>query len=308
MIAGEDMADRLESMSILVAVADAGSFSAAALQLKIPLATVSRKIGTLEEQLNTRLLQRSTRQLSLTEAGQSYVNACRRILEDVNEAERMASGEYAAPRGELAITAPIAFGRIHVLPVVNDFLKTYPEIDVRMVLTDHVVSLLEERIDIAVRIAQLPDSNLVAARIGEMRTVVCASPNYFAQHGKPIKPQDLAKHSCVTYEQMTHRHVWSFASGKSEISVPIHSRLAVSTAEAAIDAAVAGIGVTRVNSYQMANASRNGLLEIIFAEFESAPRPINLVHTGQGILPLKVRAFLDFATPRLKARVIEAGV
>ena len=308
MIAGEVMADRFESMSILVAVADAGSFSAAALQLKIPLATVSRKIGMLEAQLNTRLLHRSTRQLSLTEAGQSYVSACRRILEDVGEAERAASGEYAAPRGELAITAPIAFGRLHVLPVVNDFLKTYMEIDVRMVLTDHVVSLLEERIDIAVRIAQLPDSNLVAARVGAMRIVICASPTYLAQYGKPTSPTELATHACVTYEQMTHRQVWSFGSGKSEVTVPIHSRLAVSTAEAAIDAAVAGIGITRVNFYQMASALRAGDLEIILPEFEPAPRPINLIHTGQGILPLKVRAFLDFATPRLKARITEAEI
>jgi len=301
------MTDRLESMSILVAVADAGSFSAAALQLKIPLATVSRKIAALEAHLKTRLLHRSTRQLSLTEAGQSYVNACRRILEEVGEAERAASGEYAAPRGELVITAPIAFGRLHVLPVVNDFLKIYPDIDVRMVLADHVISLLEEHVDIAVRIAQLPDSNLIATRIGLMRTVVCASPTYLAEHGTPTSPAELAAHACVTYEQMSHRQVWSFVSGKSEIMVPIRSRLAVSTAEAAIDAAVAGIGITRVNFYQMASALRTGALDIVLAPFEPAPRPISLVHTGQGILPLKLRVFLDFAAPRLKARVVEAG-
>src|SRR4051812_31912850 len=170
----ENMTDRFESMSILVAVVEAESFSAAALELKMPLATVSRKVSALEDHLKTRLLNRSTRQLSLTEAGQSYVTACRRILEDVGEAERAAAGEYASPRGELAITAPITFGRLHLLPIVTEFLKTYPDIDVRLVLADRVVSLLEEHVDVALRIAELPDSSLIATRIGSMRTVLCA--------------------------------------------------------------------------------------------------------------------------------------
>ena len=304
----ENVADRFESMSILVAVVEAGSFSAAARQLKIPLATVSRKVADLESHLKTRLLHRSTRRLSLTEAGQSYVAACRRILEEVGEAERAASGEYAAPKGELVITAPIVFGRLHVLPVVADFLKTYPDIDVRMVLTDSVVSLLEEHVDVALRIGELPDSSFIAARIGTVRRVVCASPAYFAEHGTPTNPLELAAHACITFEQMTSRQVWSFMSGKSEIAVPVRSRLAVSTAEAAIDAAVAGVGITRVVSYQMASALRAGALKIVLAPFEPAPWPISLVHTGQGILPLKLRAFLDFAAPRLKARLVEVGV
>lgn len=304
----ENMADRFESMSILVAVVEAGSFSAAARQLKMPLATVSRKVGDLESHLKTRLLHRSTRQLSLTEAGQSYVAACRRILEEVGEAERAASGEYAAPKGELVITAPIVFGRLHVLPVVAEFLKTYPDIDVRMVLTDRRVPLLEEHVDVALRIAELPDSSFIAAPIGTVRRVVCASPAYFAEYGTPTSPLELATHACVTFEQMTSRQVWSFMSGKSEIAVPVRSRLAVSTAEAAVDAAVAGVGITRVVSYQMASALRAGALKIVLAPFEPAPWPISLVHTGQGILPLKLRAFLDFATPRLRARVVEVGV
>lgn len=301
------MTDRFESMAILVAVVEAGSFSAAARQLKMPLATVSRKVADLESHLKTRLLHRSTRQLSLTEAGQSYVAACRRILEEVGEAERAASGEYATPKGELVLTAPIVFGRLHVLPVVADFLKTYPDIDVRMVLTDRVVPLLEAHVDVALRIAELPDSSLIAARIGTVRRVVCASPAYFAEHGTPTSPQELAAHACITFEQMTSRHVWSFMSGKSEVTVPVRSRLAVTTAEAAVDAAVAGVGITRVVSYQMASALRAGALKIVLEPFEPAPWPISLVHTGQGILPLKLRAFLDFARPRLKARLAEAG-
>lgn len=302
------MPDRFESMSILVAVVEAGSFSAAARQLRMPLATVSRRVGELEAHLNTRLLHRSTRQLALTEAGQSYVAACRRILEEVGEAERAASGEYSAPKGELVITAPIVFGRLHLLPVVSDFLKTFSDIDVRMVLTDRVVPLLEEQVDVALRIAELPDSNLVATPIGTVRRVVCASPAYFAEHGTPTRPAELAAHACITFEQMASRQVWTFSSGKSEIAVPVRSRLAVSTAEAAIDAAVAGVGITRVISYQMAGALRTGALKIVLAPFEPAPWPISLVHTGQGILPLKLRAFLDFAAPRLRARVAEAGI
>jgi DNA-binding transcriptional LysR family regulator len=302
------MTDRFEAMAILVAVTDAGSFSAAARALGIPLATVSRKVGELEARLKTRLLLRSTRQLSLTEAGQAYVAACRRILEDVGEAERAAAGEYAAPRGELVVTAPVVFGREHVLPVVVDFLKMYPDIDIRMMLTDRVVHLLEEQVDVAVRIADLPDSSSVATRIGAVRRVVCASPAYFATHGIPANPQALAAHACITMERITSRQAWTFRSGKSEVEVPVRSRLAVSTAEAAIDAAVAGLGITRVLSYQVAAAVRAGTLEVALDAFEPAPWPVSLVHTGQGILPLKLRAFLDYASPRLKASLAVAGV
>jgi DNA-binding transcriptional LysR family regulator len=229
----------------------------------------------------------------------------------VGEAERAAAGEYAAPRGELVVTAPIVFGRLHMLPVVADFLKTYPEIDVRMLLTDRVVPLLEEHIDVALRIADLPDSGLVAARIGMVRRVACASPAYLAAHGTPAHPRDLAAHACVAFEQMSARQAWTFASdkpGKPAITVPVRSRLAVSTAEAAVDAAVAGVGITRVICYQMASALHAGALRIVLAPFEPERWPISLVHAGQGNLPLKLRAFMDFAVPRLKARLAEVEV
>lgn len=295
------MSDRFESMSILVAVVDAGSFSAAARRLEIPLATVSRKVAELESHLKTRLLHRSTRQLALTEAGQSYVAACRRILEEVGEAERAASGEYAAPKGELVITAPLVFGRLQLLPVVAEFLATYPDINVRMVLTDRVLHLLEEQVNAAVRIGDLPDSSFIATRIGTTRRVVCASPAYFAEHGTPTTPLELTGHACITMEQIASRQVWTFLSDKAEVEVPIRSRLVVNTAEAAIDAAVAGVGLTRVLSYQVADAMRTGALKTALEAFEPAPWPVSLLHAGQGILPLKLRAFLDFAGPRLKA-------
>jgi len=297
------MADRFESMSILVAVVEAGSFSAAARQLKMPLATVSRKVAELETHLKARVLHRSTRQLSLTPAGESYVASCRRILADVGEAERAISGEYATPQGELVVTAPIGFGRLHLLPVIAEFLATYPEINVHLMLTDRTVSLLEEHIDVALRIAYLPDSSFIAIPIGEERRVVCASPAYFARYGRPTTPEDLAAHACITFERMVSRQVWSFRSGLSEMSVSVQPRLTVSTADAAVDAAIAGVGITRVVSYQMERALRAGQLEIVLDQFESPPWPIHFLYPGQGLLPLKLRAFLDFATPRLKARV-----
>jgi DNA-binding transcriptional LysR family regulator len=295
--------DRLESMSVLVAAVEAGSLSGAARQLGTPLATVSRKVSELEAHLKTRLLTRSSRRLTLTDAGRAYVAACRRILEDIGEAERAASGEYRAPKGELVITAPIVFGRLHVLPVAVDFLRAYPEVDVRLFLADHVVNLLEGRIDLAVRIGDLPDSSLVASRIGTIRRVVCGSPAYFSERGTPKVPDDLDAHECITFQGQSSPDTWTFGSGRTEMSVPIHSRLVVNTAEAAIDAAIAGAGIARVLSYQIASAVGAGSLALALEEFEPAPFPVSLVHLGQGLLPVKLRAFLDFALPRLKARI-----
>jgi DNA-binding transcriptional LysR family regulator len=300
--------DRLESMSILVAAAEAGSLSAASRRLGTPLATVSRKVAELEALLRTRLLNRTSRRLTLTDAGQSYVAACRRILEQIEEAERAATGEYSAPKGDLVITAPVVFGRLHVLPVATAFLQAYPDIDIRLVLADRVVNLLDEHADLAIRIGELPDSSLVAMRIGAIRRVACASPAYFAGHGLVTTPDDLATHHCITFEGLMSPERWSFGAGRTETSVRIQSRLVVNTPEAAIDAAIAGLGITGVLSYQAARALRDGALVITLAAFEPPPWPVHLVFTGAGPLPLKLRAFLDFAAPRLKARLAEAMV
>jgi DNA-binding transcriptional LysR family regulator len=294
--------NHLESMAILVAVVDAGSLSAAARELDMPLATLSRKVNALEAHLKTRLLLRTTRQLSLTEAGVSYVAACRRILEEVGEAERAAMGEYVQPRGELTITAPVVFGRLHVVPVVAEFLAQYPEIDIDLMLTDRVVHLMDEHVDAALRIGELPDSNLMALGVGTVRRVICASPAYLEAHGVPMKPRDLAAHQCISFEVLESKRAWVFGTGKSEVSVAVHSRLSVNTAEGAIDAAILGVGLIRILSYQAAAALQDGSLRVVLEEFESAPLPIHLVHKGQAPLPLKLRAFLDFAAPRLRAR------
>ncbi|RWO77039.1 MAG: LysR family transcriptional regulator [Mesorhizobium sp.] len=297
--------DRLEAMSLFVAAAEAGSLSAAGRSFGIPLATVSRKVSDLERYLKTRLLNRSTRQLTLTDTGHAYLAACRRILDEVGEAERTAAGEYSAPTGELIITAPIVFGRLHVLPVVTGFLAAYPDVTIRLMLADRITQLTEEHIDLAVRIGQLPDSSLVATRIGSIRRVVCASPAYLAEHGTPEAPKDLAAHNCVTFEGLTAPAAWTFATGKTDLTVPIRSRLRVNTAEAAIDAAIAGIGLTRVLSYQIAAAVRSGTLRTVLEAFEPQPWPVSLVHAGNGLLPVKLRAFLDFAAPRLKKRLVQ---
>jgi DNA-binding transcriptional LysR family regulator len=295
--------DRLEAMSVFAMAVEAGSLSAAGRKLGMPLATVSRKVSELESHIKSRLLVRSTRKLSLTDAGQSYLAACKRILEQVDEAERIASGEYHAPKGELIITAPIVFGRLLVLPVTAAFLKAHPDINVRLVLGDRILNLQEDHIDVAVRVGELPDSNLVATRVGLIRHVVCASPEYLAEYGAPRNPNDLANHDCITFSGLMSSNSWTFKKSRSEVSVPIYSRLVVNTAEAAVDAAIAGVGLTRVFSYQVEHAIRAGALAIVLKKFEPAPVPVSLVYTGQRLLPLKQRAFLDFATPRLRAAI-----
>ncbi len=297
--------DRLEAMSLLVSVAEAGSLSAASRRLGVPLPTVSRKISDLEAHLNTRLLTRSTRKLALTDAGAAYLAAAKRILEEVSEAERAASGEHTAPRGELVITAPVVFGRLHVLPVIAEFLARWPEINVRLVLADRNLHLIDDHLDIAVRIGALADSALVSTRVGVVRNVVCGSPAYFAAHGVPERPEDLSALAAVTFDPFSPSQHWVFRDPKSnrELRAPVRSRLTVNTAEAAIDGAAAGLGVTRVLSYQVAPAVADGRIRIVLSQYEPAPSPVSLIHAPQGLTPLKVRMALDFAAPRLRARL-----
>jgi DNA-binding transcriptional LysR family regulator len=296
--------DRFESMSTFVAVVEAGGFSAASRRLAMPLATVSRKVSELEDQLGVRLLNRSTRQVTLTESGEQFFAACRRILDDLGEAERAASGEYEAPRGELVITAPIVFGRLHVLPIVAAFLKTCPQVTVRLLLADRVVSLIEEQVDLAVRIGRLPDSSMVATRIGSIGYVTCASPKYLADRGTPSHPKELAGHDCITFMGIAAAaKEWSFKVARKDIVIPVQSRLVVTTAEAAIDAAVAGIGITRVLSYQVADAVKKRRLTLVLRDFEPEPYPASLIYPSGRHIAAKLRAFLDFAVPRLRARL-----
>jgi DNA-binding transcriptional LysR family regulator len=295
--------DRLKAMEVLAAAAAAGSLSGAGRRLNMPLATVSRIVSELEAHLKVRLLNRTTRSLALTEAGAAYVAAARNILEQVDGAERAAGGEHAAPRGELVITAPVVFGRLHVLPLVTHFLQDYSEIAVRLVLSDRSLHLLDDRIDTAFRIGPLRDSGLVGMRLGSVRRVTCASPAYLKARGEPASPTDLAAHDCVSFDAMDASARWRFSGGL----VAVQGRLTVNTAEAAIDAAVAGLGITQVLSYQVEQPLEAATLRIVLAAFEAEPLPVHVLHAGQGLLPQKLRVFLDFAAPRLKARLTRLG-
>ncbi|MDR3500148.1 MAG: LysR family transcriptional regulator [Parvibaculum sp.] len=296
--------DRLEAMTVLVAAADTGSLSAASRQLRIPLATVSRRMSELEAHLNVRLFRRGQRRIVLTEAGRDYVASCRQILEEITEAERIAAGEYRAPQGELIITAPAVMGRSHVLPVIEEFLEAYPDISIRLQLTDRHVNFVEEHVDLAVRIGELADSsNLIAARVGTIRVILCASPTYLKRRGVPKKPKDLEKHDCVVHEgHPTARHWQFFGDGPTQ-TIAVKSRLSVSLAEAAVAAALDGVGIARVLSYLIDDLVRAGALTPVLENYEPAPIAASVIYLSQRQTPLKLRVFLDFAIPRLKERL-----
>lgn len=295
--------DRLDAMRVFVATADAGSLSGAARRLKAPLPTVSRKLAMLEQHLGARLVTRTTRRFVLTEAGRRYLDSCRRILAEIDEAELVAAGAHDAPRGRLFITAPIVFGRLHVLPVIAAFQKRYEQVEVRLSLVDRVVDLIEEGMDVGVRIGILPDSSLIAARIGGVGFIACAAPSYLKAHGAPTTPADLARHHCIASANLSSPERWIFRRNGVEQPAAIRARLTVTTAEAAIDAAIGGLGIARVLSYQAADAIRQRKLTPLLRDFEPPELPVNLVHPEGRFVPPKVRAFLDFAGPRLRRRL-----
>ena len=296
--------DRLEAMSVFAAIVDEGSLSAAGRRLNVPLATVSRKLADLEAHLKTRLITRSTRKLVLTDAGRDYLDACRQILEQVDEAERAASGAYAKVKGKLVVAAPIVFGRLHVVPVASAFLETHPEVDIQLRLGDRNVNLIEEHVDVALRIGALPDSNLVATQVGSVRRVVCASPAYLKRNGTPQLLADLAAHRCITFDGLEAATAWTFVDAEGQKrQARVRSRMTISTADAAIEAAVLGLGLTRVLSYQVADALHDGRLVRVLINQESPAVPASLIYPGQGRLPMKTRAFIDFAVGRLRNRL-----
>ncbi len=297
--------DRLDAMSVFAAIVDGGSLSAAGRQLGVPLATVSRKLADLEAHLKTRLITRSTRKLVLTDAGRDYLAACRQILEQVDEAERAAAGAYATVKGQLVVAAPVVFGRLHVVPVAALFLEQHPEVDIQLRLGDRYVNLIEEHVDVALRIGTLPDSNLVAMQVGAIRRVVCASPAYLQRFGAPQSPDDLAAHRCICFDGLDAATAWAFAGNAGEKRhVPVHSRLTVSTADAAIAASALGLGLTRVLSYQVADALRDGRLVRVLAADEPPAVPASLIYPAQGRLPMKTRAFIDLAAGQLRQRLL----
>ena len=292
--------DRLESMSILLTVAETGSLSAAARRLSMPLTTVSRRIADLEDYLRTALLSRTSRRIALTDSGRTYVEACRHILEEVGEAERIASGEYREPKGTIALTGPIIFGKNYLLPVLSEFLQRYPDIDGKLILSDRLVSLKEEGVDVALRVGDLPDSALITTHVGTIRRVFAASPVYLDARGRPGSLADLYGHDGIGVEGFTGSNFWS----SSDLARPvIHHRLVVNSTEAACEAAKAGLGIISVFSHHVSSAFRDGTLEPLLPSVVRPTLPLSLVRAATGALPVKLRAFMDFATPRLKKRL-----
>lgn len=297
--------DRFEAMRTLLAAIDGGSLSAASRALGMPLPTVSRRVSDLEAHLGAQLLVRTSRRLILTEAGEAFVTVARRLLDDLGEAERAASGEYRAPRGELLVTAPIMFGKLHVAPIVHEFLAAYPDVSVRLVLSDGVIDLAEAHVDVAIRIGPLADSELIARRVGEVRWTIVASPAYLDRRGMPGSPEALSAHDCIAFEGLQTYRSWPFAGRDGARSVAIRPRLSVNTADAVIDACTAGLGIGRVMTYQAAASVAAGRLRQLLQDVAPAPFPVNLVHRAHRSQPIKQRAFLDFIAPRLHRALTE---
>ena len=296
--------DRFEAITTFVAVAEEGGFSAASRRLGVPLATVSRRVSELEAHLGALLLKRSTRKVLLTDSGKDYLATCNRVLEDLDKAGRLASGEYRAPRGELVVAAPVGLGSMYLAPIINDFLAAYPEIDVDLRLSDHLVNLLDNRIDVALRIAHLPDSSLIAFKLGAIRHVVCASKGYLEARGTPHQLAELSRHQCVTFTALSGAKEWTFREKSGITRVPIRSRLSVTSAEAAVQAATAGLGLTRLLCYQASQAIANKELGLVLRRYEPEPLPVNMVYPKGHLVPGKLKAFLDFVTPRMKQKLI----
>jgi DNA-binding transcriptional LysR family regulator len=302
-VPSNNMQDRLAALTIFVAVAEQQSFAEAARQLSRSPASVTRTVASLEERLQTRLFNRTTRSVALTDAGARCLESCRRLLATYDELEAVNVGERIEPRGWISITAPVMFGRLHVLPLVQSFLGEYPQVDVRLLLLDRVVSLVDEGLDLGVRIGQLPDSSLRAVRVGQVRRVVCATPQYIARRGVPATPRDLGGHSLVACTAVTPiPDRWTFHGPSGVSSVAVTPRLVVNTTAAAADAALDGLGLTCVLSYQAEPHIAAGLLQTVLVAYEPPPSPIHIVHPEGRHLPAKVRLFIDYAAERLRRK------
>ncbi|WP_336601346.1 LysR family transcriptional regulator [Paraburkholderia bengalensis] len=295
-------------MELLLMAVDRGSLSAAARELKIPVSTLTRKVADLEEMLGTRLLIRTTRKLALTETGASYVAAARRILDLVREQEREATSALIAARGELVITAPVQLGRLHVLPVVNQFLAQYPDITVRLLLSDRNIDLIDAHADLAVRIGELSDSSMVATRVGSLRPILCASPSFLEEHTPPNAPDQLMRYPCVVFNS-PYLAPWRFRHpGTSKrFALEIKSRLEVTAPDAAVSAAVDGVGLTLVFEHDADEALRAGKLKTLLHQFEVEPVPVHLVHVSRNLMAVKLRQFIDFAAPKLRESLSRFG-
>lgn len=290
--------DRWQAMRIFVKVAEAASFAEAARQLNMSAPAVTRAVAALEEAIGARLFVRTTRSVKLTEGGNRYLEDCRRILADIVEAEAAAAGSYATPTGTLSITASLLFGQMHVLPILLNYLDTFPTMTVRSLFVDRPVNIIDEGIDVAIRIGHLPDSGFTAIRVGSVRRVVCGSPGYFEKHGIPQTPADLRHHKIAISTAAWASTDWRFAQDQR---VTVRPTLQCNTNDTGIRAAIADWGLTRALHYQVGPALADGKLRIVLEAFEEEPVPIHVLHPEGRHASAKVRAFVDMAVAGLRA-------
>jgi DNA-binding transcriptional LysR family regulator len=288
--------DRIDAMQAFVTVADLRGFAPAARKLGLSPSGVTRLIAALEDRLGARLLQRTTRSVALTDVGSRYLERARRILADVEEAEGSAQDERTRPSGRLVVSAPIGFGRLHVSPLMSEYLKRHPEVSCDLRLSDRMVNLVEDGVDLAVRIGHLADSSLVARHVGEMRRIVVASSTYLRRRGEPDAPEAIASHETIQFGATTTSPDWYFVRDGSEIRIAPTPRFTTNSADAAIQYAERGGGLTRVLAYQAAEAIKGGRLKIVLAKFEQPPLPIHIVYPTSRLLSAKVRTFIDLVT------------
>jgi DNA-binding transcriptional LysR family regulator len=301
--------DRLDAITAFAAVARTGGFSAASRALGTPVATLSRKVALLEASLGVRLFVRTTRHVALTEGGQRYFAACSRVIDALRDADEEVTGEYHEPKGDLVITAPLGFGQQHLQPVVQEFLRAYGQVNVHLQLSDRILPLVEEHVDCALRIGTLADSSLVAREVGAIRIVVCAAPDYLKARGLPTDLSALATHDCISWTGLGPWRAWNMTvrEGGAPVQqpVPIRARLSTTTPESALQAAIAGLGLVQATSYQVAPHVASGRLVPVLTAYDGEPVPVSLVYPGYRLMPLKLRALLDFAAPRLQQRLAE---
>lgn len=299
--------DRLQTMSVFVAVAEDAGFAAAARRLNMSPPSVTRAVSELETRLGARLLHRTTRSVRLTESGHRYLADCRRILSEIDEAERHAAGVHATPRGMVSVSASALFGRMVVAPILLGLLDRYPEISIMTLFVDRVVHLIDEGIDVAVRIAELPDSSLSAVHVGTVRRVLCASPDYLAQRARPGAPSELAAHETIDFMTMTPGGEWAFEKDGKSLAFRPRSRMLLNSADAAIAAAIAGYGITRVLSYMIAPQLEAGTLKIVLEGYEPPAVPVHVLHKEPGRTSARVRAVVDHLVQSLRQNPALAG-
>lgn len=293
--------DRFHSIRVFIEVADRNGFAAAARSLNMSPPAVTRSVSQLEEQLGTRLFIRTTRSVRLTESGQRFLEDARRILHDLEEAEEAAVGSHSKPRGELSITASVLFGRMFVTPILGQFLDLHPQLTARTLYVDRVVNLMDEGLDVAIRIGELPDSSLMATRCGSVRQVMFASPDYIKKYGSPQRPKDLSNHTLIQSMPISSSNDWVFQKNGKPISIQIEPRIRMNTNDAVIEMALCGKGIARLLSYQIAPHVTDGRLQKVLEEFELPPVPIHIVHQEGRTVSAKVRAFVDFMATRLRS-------